>query len=199
MRRAVITALTLGGLTAGLLPALAAGQPVNGGPAAGISVTGRTPNGRPLFLSIAGVDLSSGPELVIATQRCFKDGSCAGESYTAALSSHAFTVDPSTDTATLRTTLSGRPLVITWEASGTPASGVEIGSGQIDGWGQADAAGEMWLGQDAKATVSYAGSQCTGDGGVGGAAIADTKPVDGNPTNQPVRSLHLAKGSALHC
>ena len=200
MRRILISAIALGSAVVGFVPAMAGtGQPIDIGQAAGVSVTGLSPDGRTLQLGLTGFALSAGSRLAVTVQRCDEDGSCDAETYAAPLTPADFSVDASASRATLRTTLSGQPLIISWTPSDTTGPTLEVGAAQFDAWGGGDAAGVGWFGRGADTTVRYAGSTCKTDGGVGAGVLADTQPVDGNPTTTPVSDLHLQDGSGLHC
>lgn len=200
MRRVLVSTLALGGALAGLLPAAAGtGQPVDVGQAAGVSVTGQSPDGQTLQIGITGYELSTGPRLALTIQRCDEDGYCDGENYVSPLTGSDFVVDANATTASLHTTLSGQPLVITWAPSAAAGPGAEIGATQLEMWGGADGSAVGWFGRSADATVRYAGVTCSTDGGVGAGTIADTEPIDGNPTTPAVSALRLRSGAPLHC
>jgi hypothetical protein len=196
MRRTLVTAVGLAGLAATAVPVLAAPTPVDEGRTAGMQVTTRLPGGDTLRLDISAAELSAGPRLVIQAVRCDDSNACDTQPYAGTLRAGELDIAASDPRATLRTTLDGRPLVITWKPA--PDGGYTVGGGTLDGDGQ-DMFGTEYAGSSTDTTVSFDGIGCQGTGGVGDGAVVDTAPVSGGEAARPLSALHLPEGAALRC
>ena len=192
MRSRAVAALALG--CVGIVPTLASAAPVDTGRMASVSVTVPLSDAASLELDIQAAQMSAGPQLAIHVLRCTNDTGCAGaDDYLSSLPSGALSVDPSAAVAHLHTTLDGQTLDIVWR----PDNGVVVGAGYVDGGGSS-ATASHFFGDAALATVRYAGSSCTGDGGVG-QGIAANIGVGGESATAPVSQLHLPAATTLRC
>jgi hypothetical protein len=196
MRRALITTVGLAGLAATVVPVLAAPAPADEGRTAGVQVTTKLPNGDTLQLEFKALQLSSGPRLVIDSERCDEDGSCITKVYAGDLPAGALTISASDPQAKLATSLDGRDLTISWTPTAAP--GAVVSSGTLDGDGSDNFVSE-YSGQSADATVSFSGAGCQGSGGVGDGVVVDTASVTGTEVAHPLSALHLPEGTAFRC
>jgi hypothetical protein len=195
MRRALITTVGLAGLAATAWPVLAA-PTADEGRTAGIQVTTKLPGGETLQLDISASQLSSGPMLVIDSERCDEDGSCVTKTYAGDLPDGALTIASSDAQAKLATTLDGRALAISWTPQAQP--GATAGTGTLEGDGPDDFF-NGYSGSSADVTVTYDGAGCKGVGGVGDGVVVDTASVSGNEVARPLSALHLPDGTGFSC
>src|SRR5947209_973086 len=176
MRRALLPTLGLAGVAATAVPVLAAPAPADAGRTAGITVTTKLPGGDTLMLEISGSQLSGGPRLVIHAVRCDEDRNCVTTPYAGDLPAGALSISDSDPSASLRTTIDGRALSISWKPSAD--GGYTVGSGTLEGDGPDTFASE-YAGTSADATVSLGDGGCQGTGGVGDGVVVDTAGVSG--------------------
>ena len=116
--------------------------------------------------------------------------------YAGDLPAGALSISSSDPTASLRTTLDGRALVISWKPSA--GGGYTVGSGTLEGDGPDTFASE-YTGTSADTTVSLGDSGCQGTGGVGDGVVIDTAGASGGSTARPLSALHLPDGLTVHC
>ena len=193
MNRVVIALAGLG-CAATVVPAFA-GSPVEQGRTAGTQLEVQLPHGDTMDLELRAMDTSDGRLLLVETETCDADGYCDPASdYSSALPASALKIDPSAATADLQTTLDGTPLVISWR----PSNGAVLGGGQVEGGGS-DATASQYAGTSADVSVHWGEAACTGTGGVGNGVFADTGPVTGDTTSDPVSAFHLPSGATVHC
>lgn len=191
MNRPAVTALALG--CAGLVPTLASAAPVDSGRMAAVSVSAVLPSGDTLVLDLRAAQMSAGPQLLIEAQRCDDQGCVTEADYLSSLPAAALSIDPSSALARLHTTLDGRDLAIAWR----PTNGTAVSAGYIDGTGSA-ATGSSYLGDEAAATVQYAGDSVVCTGAVGQGVIEDVA-VGGDEATAPVSALRVPAATTLRC
>jgi hypothetical protein len=197
MNRAVIALAGLACLGAGAAPAFAvADGPVNEGRAAGTSLSFALPDGGSLVVNLSGVQGSNGGTLFLDTQRCNAAGDCTTVDYSSPVS--ALTIDGTSPSAQLRTTLSGANLTITWSPSSAAGPGVAGQSFDFSGDG-VDDNGSTYVGQLADVSVHLGDASCKGSGGVGNGAVINTGAVTGDQPVAPVSALHIPAGAVLSC
>jgi hypothetical protein len=189
-RRLVI--LAGAGIVASLVvPATASPAPVDEGRAAATDLTVHLAGGTTETLELRAIEGSNnGPMLLVSLTRCDGDGPCDSQRFASPLAASALSISDSDAVATLRAAIDGSPLQVSW--SPNPQPGIVVSSGYVES-GDSGTRSAMYAGTDALVTVDFAGTKCSGDGGVGNGVISDT----GDTT--PVASLHLPEGAVVGC
>jgi hypothetical protein len=138
---------------------------------------------------------ASGSTLTVNTMRCNAAGCSSPQDYAGAVS--GATISASEARATLRTTLGGRAVSISWTPNGATGAGpaVVLGGMRGSGNGEEDDA-SVYTGTPADVTVQLGSASCAGTGAVGDEVhVTDTS---GRPAGVlPLSQLRLPAGTPI--
>ena len=195
-----LLALTAVVSTAATMTAVhAAAGPVDSGRLAETRLTAQLGHGSVLSLDLHAATLTTGNVLRIVAERCGADGSCdAFTTYQSALAPGALTIASDSPTATLRTQIAGRDLVLRWhpDSATVPASAA---GGDFESDDSGNTSADEYYGQGPSVTVSVDGGVCDTTGAVGDGVVADGSSVTGQADAQDVSELRLPDGATIGC